>query len=99
MFSVFGKLSLTPAQRSSNATDPVCWMLHRILVAPSAFFTVGIRASGVTSVVAMPSTLESIAFWIRTACLVASGSEEYFRVEPVSLAAWLAPDLIRSQNV
>jgi len=38
-------------------------------------------------------------FWISTACLVASGSEEYFRVEPVSLAAWLAPDLMRSQKV
>ena len=37
MFSVFGKLSFTPAQRSSKATDPVCWMMHRIFVAPSAF--------------------------------------------------------------
>ncbi len=37
MFSVFGKADLTPAQRSSSATDPVCWMVHRIFVAPSAF--------------------------------------------------------------
>ena len=35
-FSVFGKLSLTPAQRSSSATEPVCWMVQRILVAPAA---------------------------------------------------------------
>ena len=52
-----------------------------------------------TSVVAIPSTFESIAFWIRTACFVASGSAEYFSVDPVSLAAWFAPALIRSQNV
>jgi hypothetical protein len=67
--------------------------------AATAFLTVGMSASGVTSVVAMPSTFESIAFWIRTACFVASGSAEYFRVDPVSLAACLAPALIRSQNV
>jgi hypothetical protein len=36
---------------------------------------------------------------MRTACLVASGSEEYFRVEPVSLAACSAPARMRSQNV
>src|SRR4029434_8245835 len=36
---------------------------------------------------------------MRTACLVASGSAEYFNVEPVSLAACSAPALIRSQNV
>ena len=67
--------------------------------AATAFFTVGIRDSGVTSVVAMPSTFESIAFWISTACLVASGSAEYFSVDPVSLAACSAPARIRSQNV
>ena len=36
MFSVFGKASLTPLQRSSRATEPVCWIVHRIFVAPSA---------------------------------------------------------------
>ena len=36
MFSVFGKLSFTPAQRSSRATEPACWMVQRILVAPAA---------------------------------------------------------------
>ena len=67
--------------------------------ASTACLTFGMSASGVTSVVAMPSTWESIAFWMRTACLVASGSAEYFSVDPVSLAAWLAPALIRSQKV
>ncbi len=67
--------------------------------ASTAFFTVGIRASGVTSVVAMPSTFESIAPWISTACLLASGSAEYFSVDPVSLAACSAPARIRSQKV
>ena len=47
----------------------------------------------------MPFTFESIALWIRLACLLASGSAEYFNVEPVSLAAWLAPALILSQKV
>jgi hypothetical protein len=31
-----------------------------------AFLMVGMSASGVTRVVAMPSTLESMAFWMRT---------------------------------
>ena len=35
-FSVFGKLYFTPLHRSSSATEPVCWMVQRILVAPSA---------------------------------------------------------------
>ena len=64
-----------------------------------AFLMVGMSASGVTRVVAMPSTLESMAFWMRTACLVASGSAEYFSVDPVSLAACWAPALMRSQKV
>ena len=49
--------------------------------AATAFLIEGMSASGVTRVVAMPSTLESMAFWISTACLLASGSEEYFRVD------------------
>ena len=60
---------------------------------------VGMSASGVTRVVAMPSTLESMAFWIRTACLVASGSEEYFRVDAGVLGGLLGPGLDRSQKV
>ena len=51
------------------------------------------------SVVAMPSTLESTAFWISVACLAGSGSLEYFSVMPVSLAACWAPALILSQKV
>ena len=47
----------------------------------------------------MPSTLESTAVSMRVACLVASGSDEYFSVEPVSLAACSAPARMRSQNV
>ena len=47
-----------------------------------ASFTAPARASGVASVVAMPSTLESMAFWIRVACLAGSGSLEYFRSMP-----------------
>ena len=67
--------------------------------ASTAFFTVGTRASGVTRVVAMPSTFESMAPWIRVACLLASGSAEYFSVDPVSLAACSAPARMRSQKV
>jgi hypothetical protein len=57
------------------------------------------RASGVTSVVAMPFTLESTALWMSAACLGASGSLEYFSVTPVSLAACCAPFFTLSQNV
>ena len=57
------------------------------IFASVAALTAPARAAGVTRVVAMPFTLESTAFWIRVACLVASGSLEYFRVTPVSLAA------------
>ncbi len=85
---------------------PACWKksmpelkVSTGMPAASAFLIVGMSASGVTRVVAMPSTLESMAFWISTACLAASGSEEYFKVEPVSLAACWAPALMRSQNV
>ena len=69
------------------------------IFAVSAAFTAPARASGVTSVVAIPLTLESTAFWIRVACLVASGSFEYFSVMPSSLAACWAPALILSQKV
>ena len=98
-----------PASRSSEekwASAPASWKksvpelkLSTGMPAAIAFFTVGIRASGVTRVVAIPSTFESIAFWISTACLLASGSAEYFNVDPVSLAACSAPARIRSQNV
>ena len=67
--------------------------------AATAFFTLGIRASGVTRVVARPSTFASMAPWMRVACLVASGSAEYLSVDPVSLAACSPPARIRSQNV
>ena len=36
MFSVFGKVFFTPAQRSSRATEPACWIVHRIFLAPAA---------------------------------------------------------------
>ena len=35
-FSVFGKVSLTPLQRSSRATEPACWIVQRIFLAPAA---------------------------------------------------------------
>ena len=69
------------------------------IFAAVAALTAPVRASGVASVVAMPSTLESIAFWISVACLPGSGSAEYFSVIPLFLAAWLAPALILSQKV
>ena len=44
--------------------------------AASAFLSDGISASGVTRVLAMPSTFEFTAASMRVACLVASGSAE-----------------------
>ena len=55
-------------------------------------------ASGVDSVVAMPSTLLSIAFWISVACLSAAGSSEYFSSMLSFAAAASAPARILSQN-
>ena len=69
------------------------------IFALSALCTAPLSASGVARVVAMPSTLESTAFWISVACLAGSGSLEYFRVMPSFLAACWAPALILSQNV
>ena len=46
---------------------------------------------------AIPSTFESIAFWTSVACLVKSGSLEYFRVTPSCSAAFLAPARMMSQ--
>ncbi len=69
------------------------------IFASVAVFTAPARASGVASVVAMPSTLESTAFWISVACLLGSGSLEYLRLTPVFFAACVAPALILSQNV
>ena len=65
----------------------------------TADWTAPLSASGVARVVAMPSTLESTAFWMRVACFAGSGSLLYFSVEPVSVAACWAPALILSQNV
>ena len=70
-----------------------------IFASVAALATAPASASGVTSVVAMPSTLLSTAFWMSTACLSASGSLEYFSVTPSFLAACWAPALILSQNV
>ena len=67
--------------------------------AASAVFTAPASASGVASVVAMPSTLESTAFWISVACLAGSGSLEYFSVTRCPWRPALAPALILSQNV
>ena len=36
MFWVFGNVSFTPLQRSSRATDPDCWIVHRTFVPPAA---------------------------------------------------------------
>ncbi len=52
------------------------------IFASPASLTAPASASGVASVVAMPSTLESMAFWISVACLPGSGSLEYFRSMP-----------------
>src|SRR4051812_35203751 len=67
--------------------------------AVAAAWAAGPMASGEGSVVAMPSTLLSTAFWIRVACLPASGSLEYFSVTLRFLAAASAPLRILSQNV
>ena len=64
-----------------------------------AFCREGPMASGLGIVLAMASTLLSIAFWMSVACLPTSGSLEYFRVTPCCLAACSALARIRSKNV
>jgi hypothetical protein len=64
-----------------------------------AAFTAPASASGVTSVVAIASTLLSTALWMSCACFEASGSLEYLRSMPSFFAACCAPALILSQNV
>jgi hypothetical protein len=101
--------AVVPARVSSepkyiSAPSFLYWSIPELkpttgIPASIADLTAPARASGVTRVVAMPLTLESTAFWMRTACLGASGSLEYFRVTPVSLAACWAPFLTLSQNV
>jgi hypothetical protein len=67
--------------------------------ASTAFLTVGPIAGGSGRVTAMAATLASIAFWIRVACLLESGSEEYWSLM-LSLAAAASPPLrSMSQNV
>ena len=99
----------SPARFSSEPKyicAPTClyWSMPELkattgMSASLADFTAPARASGVASVVAMPSTLESTAFWMSVACLPGSGSLEYFSVMPLFCAAWLAPALILSQKV
>src|SRR4029453_9616452 len=64
-----------------------------------AFLIVGTSAGGSGMVTAMPSTLLSIADWIRGACLPESGSEEYFRVTLSLADADSAPLRMMSQKV
>src|SRR5919202_840812 len=65
----------------------------------SAFLIAGIKAGGSGMVTASPSTLLSIADWIRLACLPESGSDEYLNVTlSLAAAAW-APLRMMSQNV
>src|SRR5512132_3046808 len=67
--------------------------------ASTAFFTAGASVAGVGRVTAMPSTLASIALWIRVACLLASGSAEYWNLMlSLAAAAW-APLRMMSQKV
>ena len=64
-----------------------------------AFRTAPASAGGSGRVTAMPSTLLSIALWIRVACLPESGSAEYFRSTLSLLAAAWAPLRMMSQKV
>src|SRR6266498_5272444 len=67
--------------------------------AAMAFLTAGASAGGSGRVTAMPSTLLSIALWIRLAWLPEDGSDEYLRVTLSLAAAALAPFWMMSQNV
>ena len=82
--------ALAPARFSSepkyiSAPVSLYWSMPELkatvgIFAATADWTAPLSASGVASVVAMPSTLESTAFWIRVACLAGSGSLLYFSV-------------------
>src|SRR5438270_1535518 len=64
-----------------------------------AFLTTGSSAGGSGRVTASPSTLLSIARWIRLALLAEVGSDEYLSVTlSLPAAAW-APLRMMSQNV
>src|ERR671931_2437522 len=67
--------------------------------AAMAFCTVGPIAFGSGRVTAMPSTLLSMALWIRVACFPESGSEEYLSVTLSLAAAASAPLRMMSQKV
>src|ERR671937_3057992 len=67
--------------------------------AASAFFTAGSSAGGSGRVTAMPSTLLSMALWIRFAWLPDVGSDEYLSVTLSFAEAALAPFRMMSQNV
>src|SRR6266581_5467760 len=67
--------------------------------AASAFLIAGISAGGSGMVTARPSTLLSMAAWIRLAWLPEDGSDEYLRSMLSFAAAALAPFWMMSQNV
>ena len=67
--------------------------------ASMAFCTAGAIAGGSGRVTAMPSTLASIALWIRVACLPESGSAEYWNLTLSLAAAASAPLRMMSQKV
>src|SRR6266545_4036064 len=67
--------------------------------AAMAFFTAGMSAGGSGSVTAMPSTLLSMALWIRLAWLPDDASDEYLKVTLSFAEAASAPLRMMSQNV
>src|SRR6266566_8777441 len=67
--------------------------------AAMAFFIAGSSAGGSGRVTAIPSTLLSIALWIRLAWLPDDGSDEYLNVTLSFAAAAWAPFRMMSQNV
>src|SRR6266550_6628306 len=64
-----------------------------------AFFTAGSIAGGSGRVTAIPSTLLSMALWIRLAWLPDDGSDEYLSVTLSLPEAASAPFRMMSQNV
>ena len=64
-----------------------------------AFLITALSAGVFGSVTAIPSTFLSMAAWISWACLVASGSEEYWTSMLSFVAAAVAPLRMRSQKV
>src|SRR6266536_2145893 len=67
--------------------------------AAMAFFTAGSSAGGSGRVTAMPSTLLSMALWIRLAWLPDDGSDEYLNSTLSLAAAAVAPLRMMSQKV